>query len=674
MVKKLITLVTLSVFSPGFSYAEVSLFENVKMVEFDNGFKLVLAPSDESRIMGVSLEVDVGWDVETKENWGVSHLLEHSVFRDTRLKEDTTYLQLIEENGGSANGFTQARKTIYKAFIRSEKTHWLLDHFFKMINERTFLQSHIDKEKESVLLEIGKPGVFASLLGFDVFAKLKPKNLSLPDFWESEFGVKLEDHEFSPDEERLSTLALTAEQIFRHYKDYYHPSNMRLYIAGDFNNEQVIDLISKTWGKIPSYNGKKLPPIEKLNPVKHPYVRTRVANETPSLSYGTKAWDLTREDEEILEMYMTFLSHKLIKELRNKKGQTYSVVPSSEYHERFGYAIVNFETQSKYFSDNYSLVKDLINKQTQKSGLSSSEFEEGKNLYLQKYDLNDANSETMLGIAELYYYYHRFYEDTRSPHQILGPLTLERFNERLKKLFEPQKRYSYIYRPPYFFRYEQLVIIFGIFLLSLTLIKNSLLKPFDHSQLKWMRKVSYPPFKIVEIFLFVVASYMFTYVEFFAVDLPFYKLSFLSDSLIYGEYLPDAVSTMILTSMILFLYASYPKRLFVLKSDLVIKSITYFSQRIPLSEIQSIETRFSFTIPWLRVFPRFYFLRPFWCRGLLINLRNGKSWFFGVSDPESARREIHKYLPTVITDFAAGKSSPQFPLSERKASGDPHRL
>ncbi|MDZ4661616.1 MAG: pitrilysin family protein [Pseudomonadota bacterium] len=673
MVTKLISLVTLSVFlslfPSAFAFAEDSLFENVQMVEFPNGFKLILAPSDESRIVGLALEVDVGWDVETKENWGVSHLLEHSVFRDIRLKDDTTYLQLIEENGGSANGFTQARKTIYKAVIKSNKSNWLLDQYFKMITNRTFVQDHIDKEKQSVLLEIGKPGVIASLLGFDLFAKLKPKNLSLPDFWESEFGAKLEDHGFSQDEERLSTLTLTAEQIFRHYKDYYHPSNMRIFIAGDFDKSQVIKKITESWGQIPVYKGKTLPPIEKINPTKHPYVRTKVANETPSISYGTKAWDLTREDEEILEMYMNFVSHKLMKELRNKKGQTYSVVPSSEFNERFGYAILNFETQPANFSENFSLVKNLINEQTLKSGLSAEEFEEAKNLYLQKYDLNDANSETMLGIAELYFYYHRFYKDTRSPHEILGLITPEGFNARLQLLFDPQKRYSFNHRPPYLFRYEQLVLLFGVFLLSLMLIKKFLTQPFDHSHLKWMRKVSYPPFKVVEIFLFVVAFYLFTYVEFFVVDLPFYKLSFLSDSLAYGEYLPDAVSTFILTSMILGFYASYPKRLFIIDSELVIKSITYFSRHVSLSEIESIETKYSFNIPWLKVFPRFYFLRPLWNRGLLVNLKNGRSWFFGVSDPENARREILRYLPK---PFSESSMSPRFPLAERKAPGEPN--
>ena len=177
--------------------AEDNLFSRVKLLEYDNGFTAVLAPSEDSRLINIELEVDVGWDVETSNNFGVSHLLEHALFRDSRLAENLTYLQLIEEKGGSANGFTYPRKTVFKASIGKAKGPWLLDQFYKMLHQRNFLQDHIDKEKDAVLLEIGKPGVLAELLGFDLWSVIKPRNLNLPDFWESEFSVKLDNQDFT---------------------------------------------------------------------------------------------------------------------------------------------------------------------------------------------------------------------------------------------------------------------------------------------------------------------------------------------------------------------------------------------------------------------------------------------------------------------------------------------
>ncbi len=646
---------------------EHSLFSDVELVRFDNGFTAILAPSRESRIFSVELEVDVGWDVEKAENFGVSHLLEHSIFRDSRLADDLTYLQLIEEKGGSANGFTYPRKTVYKASVSRGNTDWLLEQFFKMLNNRSFLQDHIDKEKDAVLLEIGKPGVLAEALGFDLWSIIKPKSLELPDFWESEFKVKFDSHEFSRDEERLSTISLRADQINKHYKDYYHPANMRFYVAGNFDANKIKALFEKTWAKVtPNPSGKTIPEIGKPNPSQHPYIRTRVTQDNPSITYGTKLWDLTREDEEVLESYINFLSHSLMKDLRNKKGQTYTVSPSSSVQNKFGYGLISFQTRNENFRENLKFVKSLIARQTQTEGLTETEFNEAKDLYLKKYDLTDGNSDTMLRIANLYYYFFKEYKDMRTPAEVFQGLDLTAYNQKLKKMFSPERRYSYNYVPPYFFRYENLItMVIAVFVMLLGVQKKILLRPFNHGEVRWTRNIRYLPFKGIEIALTAVLLYAFVFMEFYLVDQPFYRLSFLNDSLLFAEYIPNIFSVILLTATINFGFALYPRRAFIVKDTLILKTLTYFAYHIPLTEIESAEARWSYTYPfplnvWRRVKMRLFFFGPPWKKGLLLNLKNGRSWFLGISEAPLAAQEIMK-----LVNEHRLKNAPVVPASEQ---------
>ena len=57
----------------------------------------------------LTADLERGWEGEHEGNWGVSHLLEHVLFRDKQLNDEMSYLQLIKEAGGSANGETRER-------------------------------------------------------------------------------------------------------------------------------------------------------------------------------------------------------------------------------------------------------------------------------------------------------------------------------------------------------------------------------------------------------------------------------------------------------------------------------------------------------------------------------------------------------------------------------------
>ncbi|MGZ3809867.1 MAG: insulinase family protein, partial [Bacteriovorax sp.] len=133
-------------------------YQSIEFIKLDNGMSVYFSPSEDTNLTSIRLEVDVGWEIENKTNWGVSHLLEHVLFRDKQLKEEMSYLQIIKEAGGSANGTTENRKTSFFGSIPYSKGSWLLENFSKMILEPKIINEYVQKEKSTVELEIGRPG------------------------------------------------------------------------------------------------------------------------------------------------------------------------------------------------------------------------------------------------------------------------------------------------------------------------------------------------------------------------------------------------------------------------------------------------------------------------------------------------------------------------------------
>ena len=380
---------------------QIDPFSKVENIKYANGLEVFLAPSEHATNMAFRLDVLVGFEVEKEKDRGISHLLEHVLFRDKQLKDEMTYLQVIREAGGEANGMTNSRVTSYFGSIPYAKSAWLLQSVSKMILEPTFADEYVEKEKGTVELERGQPGPITLMLGFNPADYLKPSYLQEKGFWEEEFGLP-KDHNYTLSEEQLSTRRLTTAQVKKHYEDYYFPANMRLFIAGHFDREAVLKLIEEKWASLPNRKGKTLEPLPKPTPKLAPYIRTTFTNETPYVYIGTKTWDVSVEEAEILSSYVEYLSHRLMKEIRNLKGETYTASANMENTYGFGYAYVNFQTQRDHLKENIDLVEKKIHDEAEMGNLSAEQVNEAVKLYFNDYLRRGKEADDMMSIASSY--------------------------------------------------------------------------------------------------------------------------------------------------------------------------------------------------------------------------------------------------------------------------------
>ncbi|OFZ11495.1 MAG: hypothetical protein A2Z20_12530 [Bdellovibrionales bacterium RBG_16_40_8] len=624
-------------------------FEKLEYFKLKNGVEVFLAPSAEANLTMIRVEVDVGYDVETRENIGVTHLLEHVLFRDEKLKDEMSYLQLIKEKGGEANGQTSARETIYYGHIPAKDGKWLLNTIGNLILKPSITDDYVTKEKRTVELERGKPSPIDLAFGFDIKNYLYPKYLRQKDFWQSEFGVTF-SYKFSLTQEQLSTQRLTLAQVKQHYDDYYIPANMRVFVAGKFVKNEIMKVINSEWGSLPVKDGKKMPGPEKPNPSKTPYEVVALNPASPYIYLGTKFWDINQTEALILDVYSESVAHRLMKELRNKKGQAYTVrgVTSGEYN--FGYTFVEFETPKENFSENLKLVQGYLDNEAEEGGITDEQVNEAIELYMKKYFLAGAEASDMMGLLYSIRQDLKLYNSHVSPMKILMNIKPSEVRDILKKFYKPNQRYGFFYKPPLFFYYDSIVLSIIVFLISFFTLRRVLTQNFKHDQVRWIRKVKFPPLKSLEFSVGIIALIVFLHIQFVMKE-SLYSISIWQASLILSAYVRPIIDIILFLVVVQGIVSFLPRKLMVINDQLMIKSLSYFSKKIPLVEIQSIESVrcIGYPLPltrWLvSVRHRFFFFnQKFWKKGLLINLKSGKSYYFGVNDAEQSKHELDGFL------------------------------
>lgn len=614
-------------------------YATIEFIQLENGVKVILAPSSLATKVKIKIEVDTGIDAESPENWGVAHLLEHVLFRDKQLKDEMSFLQLIKENGGSANGSTQHRITDYYATIPHEKGVWLFETLTKMILEPEIHDEYVQKEKATVELERGRPSPIVRLLGRDILDIIEPPYLKLPTYNESEFGISLKSP-YTLAQEQLATQRLTADQVRHFYQEYYHSANMRVYIAGRFDRDAMMNIVRGKWAQLERREGKILPPLPKPKPRLEPYLRTTHTNGTPQITIGTKLWDLQAGDVELVDSYMEYLAHRLMKEIRNKKGQTYSASAYTSGWNGFGYSTISLQTSREHFSENLEIVKKYLDEEATLGALTNEQVQEAKRLYLDMYRLYGRDADEMMAFADRFYADLRDYGSYRSPYQIVKEITVEQYNETLKKYFAKERRYIEVQAPALFFEYDHLVFL-GVFTFVLAIfLRQRLTRPFSHDQVRWIRKLRYPPLKILELIGCVFTTIVFMHLN-YVLGALFRSSSFLQGSLFFSQYMHSCLQVLLAFGAAQLFLSVMPRKIMVVDDKLMIKSLSYFSHSIPLHEIAKVEA----SKPRLKAFPRFYWFDPvFWRRGLYIELHNGRSYYFSMSDAEKAKNELLSFV------------------------------
>ena len=214
-----------------------------KKFQLKNGMTVLLVESHKSPVVSVQMWVKTGSADESPKEAGISHFIEHLVFKGTKKYGVGEIARTVEGSGGELNAYTSFDQTVFYVTISKAFSDVGLDVISEMMGFPQFDETEIDNEREVVIEEIKRgqdsPHRQASQLLFSSLYKKHPYGVPVIGFEKVIRSVK------------KSTLV-----------DYYHrryvPENMTLVVAGDLDPKEFKKKIQDKFGAFEPYKLKKV--------------------------------------------------------------------------------------------------------------------------------------------------------------------------------------------------------------------------------------------------------------------------------------------------------------------------------------------------------------------------------------------------------------------------------
>ena len=203
--------------------------------KLSNGMRIVSKEMPEMRSVSVGVWINTGSAFETKALNGVSHFIEHMLFKGTENRTAKDLADEIDGIGGQINAFTSKECTCYYVKVLDTHLDLGIDVLSDMIKNSKFDEKEIIKEKKIVFDEIALYEDSPEDVAYDLLAEAL--------FSDNGLGQPI-----LGTEESLG--ALSKAQIQAYLKREYRPSNMVISVAGSYKREELLNLLENHFGTI----------------------------------------------------------------------------------------------------------------------------------------------------------------------------------------------------------------------------------------------------------------------------------------------------------------------------------------------------------------------------------------------------------------------------------------
>ena len=277
----------------------------------------------ESRTVCMGIWVLTGSRDETPEHAGISHFLEHLVFKGTKKRTAFQIAKSLEELGGDLNAFTTREYTCYHATVL--KDHWeiALDVLCDLVSGMKLKKSDFELERSVILQEIAMGEDQHDEVIYDVYM-------------DQSLGRNPVGRPIAGSVESISKMK--QKQVLEYYKKQYTGSNLIVSAAGNIDHKLIVKMSERLLGR--KAKTKKIVPRKK--PTHRP---SRDVIEKPTeqlhLLFGMPCSSFTDKDR--FEAFIVNallgggMTSKLYQSVREKRGLVYTVYSSLNTFDDFGF-------------------------------------------------------------------------------------------------------------------------------------------------------------------------------------------------------------------------------------------------------------------------------------------------------------------------------------------------
>ena len=323
---------------------------SIRKSKLDNGISVITEKMSDVESASLGIWVKTGSRHETPRINGISHFIEHMLFKGTPSRSALNIAKEIESVGGVLNAFTGREYTCFYSKVLSDNLPLATDLLSDIFLNSLFNAEDLQKEKKVVLQEIKMVDDTPDDLVHDLFSET---------FWpEQPMG--------RPILGRRSTLkSLTRRDIKGYMSRRYSAESVFITATGNVNHTALVRALNSTIGKIKKRANLKDP----KSPVSNRAVKLVKRDlEQVHLCMGVPVPSMT--DKKRFELYLintmlgSGMSSRLFQEIREKRGLAYSVYSYLNLCKDTGALVVYAGTSKESFSE----VTELVLREFEKLG------------------------------------------------------------------------------------------------------------------------------------------------------------------------------------------------------------------------------------------------------------------------------------------------------------------
>lgn len=393
-----------------------------------NGVRVVTGPMTGVRSASLIFYYGVGSRYEQPRIQGVSHFLEHMLFKGTEKRPDPMMVsQEIEGVGGILNAGTGRESTNYWCKVPS--THFALafDVLADILLNSVIDAAELDKERSVIIEEIRSVNDSPEDLVHDVIDEVV-------------FGDQGVGRPIAGTEETVANI--DRDGMFDFWKRNYRPERLVVAAGGDITHEQVVELTERYFGDLAAPEpGDEFEPTSfiqaapKVELVSRETEQAHLCLALPALSYSTDRRYVQSTIEAVLSSGM---SSRLFQEIREKRGLVYSVYGYFRSYAEIGQGVVYAGTDLERVEETVGAIVEELRK-LRDDGVPAEELQRTKDLRKGRLlmGLEDSRSvASWVGSQEL------TYGEIKTPEEVMEKIELvtgAQVKELAEELFQSDK-------------------------------------------------------------------------------------------------------------------------------------------------------------------------------------------------------------------------------------------
>ena len=284
---------------------------HINKTALKNGIRILSKQIPNVRSVSMGVWLDVGARDESLEENGLSHLIEHMIFKGTSRRNAFQIAKEFDAIGGHTNAFTSMENTCFHAKVLDSHTHTMIDILSDIFLNSVFDATEIEKERPVILQEIGmvedSPDEYIHILSGNAYWGDNPLGRSI-------LGSRENIVSFGPD----------AVKSFFHR--FYRPDRIVISAAGNIDHTWFVDKLEAPFESVGQSNER----FERVTPEGLSSVDLHHKElELAHICIGTRGLSITDPRRYAFSLLNTILggnmSSRLFQEIRERRGLAYSI-------------------------------------------------------------------------------------------------------------------------------------------------------------------------------------------------------------------------------------------------------------------------------------------------------------------------------------------------------------